>query len=91
MKLEADITTDGPGTVWYRFLAGAVALTESPEGTVAFNAAGTQKVTLNGTLRATPRVPHASLIAIMQDQQGNHGPRNLSSNPADYNRACTAK
>jgi hypothetical protein len=30
VQLVGDITTDGPGTVWYHFLAGAVS--HSPEG-----------------------------------------------------------
>jgi len=89
VQLVADITTDGPGTVWYKFLAGAVS--RSPEGTVSFDAAGTQTVTVDGTFRMTPRVPHASLIAIMEDQDGKHGPLTLSSGPVDYNITCTGQ
>jgi hypothetical protein len=84
-----DITTNGPGTVWYQFLAGAVS--HSPEGTVSFSSAGTQTVTIDGTFRMTPRVPHASLIAIMEDQEGKHGPQNVSSGPVDYNITCTGQ
>lgn len=87
IQLVAEITTDGPGTVWYQFLAGAVS--RSPEGTLTFNAAGTQTVTIDGTFRMPPRVPQASVIAIMEDGQGNHGPRNISSGPVNYNIACT--
>jgi len=36
VQLVGDITTDGPGTVWYHFLAGAVS--HSPEGTLSFPA-----------------------------------------------------
>lgn len=89
VQLVGDITTNGPGTVWYRFLAGAVS--HSPEGTVSFSAAGTKTVTLEGTFRASPRVPHASLIAVMEDQEGKHGPQNLSSGPVDYNITCTGQ
>jgi hypothetical protein len=89
VQLVADITTNGPGTVWYKFLAGAVS--HSPEGTVSFSAAGTQTVTIDGTFRMTPRVPHASLIAIMEDQEGRHGPQNVSSGPVDYNITCTGQ
>jgi hypothetical protein len=87
MQLVAEITTNGPGTVWYRFLAGAVS--HSPEGTVSFNSAGTQAVTTDGTITATPRVPAASFIAIMEDEQGNHGPLNVSSGLVNYNITCT--
>ncbi len=89
VQLVAEITTNGPGTVWYRFLAGAVS--HSPEGTVSFRGAGTQTVTIDGTIRMTPRVPEASLIAIMEDAQGNHGPLNLSSGPVNYNITCTGQ
>ena len=89
VQLVGDITTNGPGTVWYKFLAGAVS--HSPEGTVSFSSAGTQTVTIDGTFRMTPRVPHASLIAIMEDEAGNHGPRNVSSGPVDYNITCTGQ
>ena len=89
VQLVADITTNGPGTVWYRFLAGAVS--HSPEGTVSFSAAGTKTVTIDGTFRTTPRVPHASLIAIMEDEEGKHGPQNVSSGPVDYNITCTGQ
>jgi len=71
VQLVAEITTNGPGTVWYQFLAGAVS--HSPEGTVSFNGAGTQTVTTDGTIRMTPRVPAASFIAIMEDEEGNTG------------------
>ena len=89
VQLVAEITTSGPGTVWYRFLAGAVS--HSPEGTVSFNGAGTQTVTADGTIRTTPRVPAASFIAIMEDEQGNHGPLNVSSDPVNYNITCTGQ
>jgi len=78
-----------PGTVWYRFLAGAVS--HSPEGTVSFSEAGTKTVTTEGTIRATPRVPEAAMLAIMEDQQGNHGPLTLSSGDVDYNITCTGQ
>ncbi|MGD0012263.1 MAG: hypothetical protein ABSE93_27460 [Terriglobia bacterium] len=86
VQLVGEITTNGPGTVWYRFLAGAVS--HSPEGTMSFNSAGTQTVTTDGTIRVTPRVPAASFIAIMEDAQGNHGPLNVSSGLVNYNITC---
>jgi hypothetical protein len=89
VQLVAEITTDGPGTVWYKFLAGAVS--RSPEGTLSFDAAGTQTVTIDGSFRMTPRVPTASVIAIMEDEAGNHGPRNVSSGPVNYNITCTGQ
>ena len=86
--LAADITTNGPGVVWYRFLAGAVFRNGPTEGTVRFSAAGMKTVTLEGTIRTTPAVGQTSLIAAMQDEKGNHGPQTVSSGPVNYNRAC---
>src|ERR1035437_5507254 len=86
VQLVGDITTDGPGTVWYHFLAGAVS--HSPEGTVIFSAAGTQTVTVEGSFRSAPQVPNASLLAAMQDQNGQHGPRNVTSGPVPYHITC---
>jgi hypothetical protein len=39
----------------------------------------------------TQRVRQASLIAIMEDKQGKHGPLNLSSGGVDYNITCTGQ
>ena len=89
MKLAAEITTNGPGVVWYRFLAGSVS--HSPEGTANFRSAGTQTVTTEGTITATPRVPAASFIAIMEDAQGQHGPLNVSSGNVNYNTICAGQ
>jgi len=89
MQLVAEITTDGPGIVWYRFLSGAV--NHSPEGSVSFGSAGTQTVTTDGTIRLTPRVPAASFIAIMEDAQGQHGPLNVSSGNVNYNITCAGQ
>lgn len=88
LKLVAEITTDGPGTVWYQFLAGAVSKNGPAEGTVTFDAAGTRSATLEATVTRTPAVPHASFIAAMEDARGTHGPRNVSSGPVDYNTTC---
>jgi hypothetical protein len=89
IQLVAEITTNGPGTVWYRFLAGAVS--HSPEGTATFSSAGTKTVRTDGMIRMTPRVPAASFIAIMEDEQGNHGPLNVSSGPVNYNITCAGQ
>jgi len=87
VQLVGEITTDGPGTVWYRFLAGAVS--HSPQGTLTFDAAGTKTVTVDGSFNMAPQVPNASMLASMQDAQGNHGPQNVSSGPVPYHIACT--
>ena len=87
VHLVGEITTDGPGTVWYHFLAGAVS--HSPEGTLTFDAAGTKTITVDGTFNMAPQVPNASMLASMQDAQGNHGPQNVSSGPVLYHIACT--
>jgi hypothetical protein len=89
VQLVADITTDGPGTVWYEFLAGAVRKKGPGEGTVKFGAAGTQTVKLDAQYVMTPTVPELSMIAAMTDENGKHGPQTVSSEPAYYNATCT--
>jgi hypothetical protein len=91
VQLVAEITTNGPGKVWYQFLAGAVAKNGPSEGEVTFNAAGTQSVTLDGAFRTTPMVPNTSFLASMKDKDGNHGPQNVSSGPVKYNVTCTGQ
>lgn len=91
VQLVADITADGPGKVWYQFLAGAVAKNGPSEGEVSFSAAGTQSVTLDGAFRSTPMVPTTSFLASMEDQEGKHGPRNVTSGPVNYNVTCTGQ
>jgi hypothetical protein len=90
IQMIAEITADGPGTVWYSFLAGVVAKNGPAEGTVTFHAAGTKTVTLGGTVRGTPPVPNARLLAAIQDEQGRHGPQTARAD-APYNRVCQAK
>ncbi len=87
ITLVAEITTDGPGTVWYGFQAGAVS--SSPEGTLTFNGAGTKTVSIAGRFETTPAVPEAAVIAIMEDEAGNHGPLTVSSEPVNYNILCS--
>ena len=89
VQLVADITTDGPGTVWYEFLAGAVRKKGPGEGRVKFGAAGTQTVKLDAEYVRTPGVPRLSMIAAMEDENGKHGPQTVSSGPAYYNATCT--
>ena len=92
IRLVADLTTNGPGTVWYSFLAGAVANKSGPtEDTVVFEAAGTKTVTLSGVIRATPRVPETRVLAAMQDEEGRHGPQTTRSEDIPYNRTCQAR
>jgi hypothetical protein len=89
VQLVGEITADGPGIAWYRFLAGAVS--HSPEGTVKFDSAGTKTVTIQGAFNVAPQVPHASMLAVMTDSDGKHGPQNVTSGPVDYNITCAAK
>ncbi len=89
VRLVGEITADGPGTAWYQFLAGAVS--SSPEGTVKFEAAGTQTVAIDGSFRSAPRVPHASMIAIMMEAGGTRGYQNVSSGPVNYNITCVSQ
>ena len=88
IKLVADITTDGPGIVWYSFLAGAVAVNGPKEGTVSFDAAGTKTVTLEGKIPTTPRVSGTKVLTAMQDEAGKHGPQTVGSDNVNYNRSC---
>ncbi len=88
VQLVADITTDGPGTVWYEFLAGAVRKKGAAENRVKFAAAGTQTVKLDAEYIRTPSVPKLSMIAAMEDDNGNHGPQTVGSGPVFYNAAC---
>lgn len=89
VQLLADITTDGPGTVWYQFLAGAVRKKGPGEGRVKFSSAGMQTVKLDAEYVRTPGVPELSMIAAMEDENGKHGPQTVSSGPAYYNATCT--
>ncbi len=91
VQLVGDITTSGPGTVWYQFLAGAVRKSGPAENTVNFSAGGTQTVTLEAEYVSTPGSPHTSLLAAMVDGQGRHGPQNMSSGPVNYNATCTGR
>ena len=88
IKLTADITTDGPGKVWYSFLAGAVAKNGPSEGTVEFTAAGTKTVVLDGTIPRTPMVPDTRVLTAMEDENGKHGPQTVRSQDVNYNRTC---
>jgi len=87
IALVAEISADGPGSVWYSFQAGAVS--NSPEGTLTFSEAGTKTVRIDGRFNATPAVPEAAVIAAMEEEDGNHGPLTVSSGPVKYNITCT--
>lgn len=91
VQLVADITTDGPGTVWYEFLAGAVRKKGPGDGRVKFGAGGTRTVTLDAEYVMTPGVPELSILAAMEDENGSHGPQTVSSEPAYYNATCTRR
>ncbi|HEX9109559.1 MAG TPA: hypothetical protein VF832_20095, partial [Longimicrobiales bacterium] len=88
VDLVGEFTTDGPGTVWYEFLAGAVS--SSPEGTLTFKAAGTQTVTVHGAFQEAPQVREVMLMAAMQDERGQHGPEPMASDPVTLDIVCTA-
>jgi len=88
VKLIGDITTDGPATVWYEFLAGAVRIRGAGEGTVTFKVAGTQQITLEAEYVATPQVPESLLLAAEVNADGGHGPQTVSSEPALFNAKC---
>ena len=88
VKLVAEITTDGPGTVWYQIMAGAVS--NSPEGRLKFGEAGTRAVTVQGAFQVTPAVQEAGMIAAMEDAAGQRG-ETVSADPVNYNIKCTAR
>jgi hypothetical protein len=91
VKLVADITTDGPATVWYEFLAGAVKKRGPGEGTVSFDGAGTRQLVLEAEYVMTPGVPGCSLIAAPVNEDGSHGPQTVSSGLAHFNATCGAR
>jgi hypothetical protein len=90
VKLIGDITTDGPATVWYEFLAGAVRKRGSGEGTLRFDRAGTQRITLDAEYVVTPSVPECLLLAAEVKEDGGHGPETVSSGPTSFNATCEA-
>jgi len=76
VQLVSEITTDGPGTVWY--LLDLWGGSPSREGTVSFSAAGTKTVTVEETINKTMSPSdEAELYAVMEDQQGNHAKVNV--------------
>lgn len=89
IQLIGEFTTDGPGKVWYEFMAGAVS--NSPEGTLTFTAAGTKTVTVQGAFNSEPQVPEAGLLGAMQNERGEHGPETVGSDPVQYDIKCTAR
>jgi hypothetical protein len=88
VKLVGEITTDGPATVWYEFLAGAVRKRGPGEGNLKFDRAGTQRITLEADYVATPRVAGCSLIAAEVKEDGSHGPQTVSSGTVSFNATC---
>jgi hypothetical protein len=88
LQLVGEVTTDGPGKAHYEFLAGAVKMNGPREGTLSFEAAGTQTVTLNAEYVSTPQVPEALMLAVMQNADGTSPPQNESSEPVNYNAVC---
>ncbi len=91
VKLVADITTDGPATVWYEFLAGAVRKRGPGDGTVRFDRAGTQQITLDAEYVSTPEVTECLLLAAEVREDGSHGPQTVSSGPVSFNATCNGQ
>jgi hypothetical protein len=89
VKMTGTITTDGPGTVWYRFGAGQL----GPEQTLKFSAAGTQTVSHVFTFVIEPKYGDdmggsAILQAVMEDAKGGHSESDGASNNADFAVHC---
>jgi hypothetical protein len=64
VQLVGTITSDGPGTAYYQFQAGAVG--GNREGTVNFSGAGTETITSEGQVRRTPQVRTVRFLAGME-------------------------
>jgi hypothetical protein len=88
VTMVGEISTDGPGTVWYQFMAGAVS--NSPEGRLKFGEAGTRTVTVQGAFQAAPAVPEAGMLAAMEDAAGQRG-ETVSADAVAYNITCTGR
>jgi len=89
VKLTGNITTDGPGTVWFQFGAGQL----GPDQTVKFAAAGTQTVSHVFTFVVDPKYGDdmggsASFRAVMEDAQGGHTDFGVGSNNQDIAVHC---
>ena len=86
IKMTGTITTDGPGTVWYQFGAGAM----EPGEELKFTAAGTKTVT--HTMTFMPKYGSmggsALLEAVMEDDQGHHALAGTGSNNSDFSIEC---
>jgi hypothetical protein len=91
VKLVADITTDGPATVWYEFLAWAVRKRGPAQGDGALRRCRQQQVALEAEYVRTPSVPQCWLIAATVKEDGNHGPQTVSSGPACFNATCNGQ
>ncbi len=73
MHFAGRITTDGPGTVWFRISAGLSG--KEGEGEVKFSAAGTKKVSEDLMVSTEPGAGSGSALleAAMEDEDGRHG------------------
>ncbi len=72
MHFTGTITTDGPGTVWFKISAGVTG--KEGEGEVKFNAAGTKKVSKDLIVSSEPGGGGGSALleAAMEDDEGRH-------------------
>ncbi len=72
MHFAGTITTDGPGTVWFKISAGVTG--KEGEGEVKFTAAGTKKVSKDLVVSTTPGAGGGSALleAAMEDDEGRH-------------------
>ncbi len=72
MHFTGRITTDGPGTVWFKISAGLSG--KEGEGEVKFTAAGTRKVSKDLMVSNEPGAGSGSALleAAMEDEDGRH-------------------
>ena len=80
LRVSGDITTDGPGTVWYRFYAnvGGVDFSEGQNGTITLASAGMASAGKDATF-AQNKSGELRLQAAVQNPQGRHGVVTISN------------
>ena len=89
--ISAVITTDGPGTVWYRIYAnvGGMVFPDGQDGTVTFTEAGSQTVTKRITIIRHHKGQFL-IQAAMQGPTGRHGPVTISA-PVEFDYNCSGE
>jgi len=85
VAVTGTITTDGPGTVWYRCNVGS----NPEEKQVTFTAAGTKTVTGVLTYSFGAGGGTGNFQAVMEEAPGKRAPDEIYSEPVEYAPKCT--